>query len=49
MWFEDAREADDVDLVEIVDGKVLRRADGKLMKPLGWQPPDIAGALGIDQ
>ncbi len=82
---EDAREADDVDLVEmvdafhditviayggaletagsvgarraadevtrsnlakIVDGKVLRRSDSKILKPDGWQPPDIAGALG---
>lgn len=23
-----------------------RRADGKTMKPEGWQPPDIAGVLG---
>ena len=84
---EDAREADDVDLVEmvdafhditviayggaletagsvgarraadevtrsnlakIVDGKVLRRSDSKILKPDGWQPPDIAGALGLD-
>lgn len=83
---EDAREADDVDLVEmvdafhditviafggaletagsvgarraadevtrsnlskIVDGNVLRRADGKISKPPGFVPPDIAGALGL--
>ena len=22
-----------------------RRADGKILKPLGWQPPDIAGTI----
>ena len=32
-------------LAKIVDGKVLRRADGKIQKPEGFQPPDIAGAL----
>lgn len=26
-----------------------RRADGKVLKPDGWQPPDIAGALGIER
>ena len=46
------RAADEVtrsNLAKVVDGKVLRRADGKLLKPGGWQPPDIAGALGIPQ
>lgn len=27
------------------DGKVLRREDGKILKPLGWTPPDIKGIL----
>jgi predicted HAD superfamily Cof-like phosphohydrolase len=27
------------------DGTVLRRADGKVEKPSGWTPPDIAGIL----
>jgi predicted HAD superfamily Cof-like phosphohydrolase len=27
------------------DGTVRRRADGKVLKPEGWQPPDIAAAL----
>lgn len=31
------------------DGEVIRRADGKVLKPEGWQPPDIAGVLGIDR
>lgn len=22
-----------------------RRADGKVMKPIGWRPPDIEGVL----
>lgn len=30
---------------KLVDGKVLRRADGKIQKPEGWQPADIAGIL----
>lgn len=27
------------------DGKVLRREDGKILKPEGWQPPDIEKAV----
>jgi hypothetical protein len=27
------------------DGKPLKRADGKVIKPEGWQPPDIEAAL----
>jgi predicted HAD superfamily Cof-like phosphohydrolase len=27
------------------DGKPIKRADGKVIKPEGWQPPDIASAL----
>jgi predicted HAD superfamily Cof-like phosphohydrolase len=30
---------------KLVDGKVLRREDGKIKKPEGWQPADIAGIL----
>ena len=29
-------------MAKLVDGKVLRRADGKVMKPEGWQPPQLA-------
>lgn len=29
------------------DGEVKRRADGKVIKPEGWTPPDIARALGL--
>lgn len=32
-------------LAKIVDGKVLKREDGKVIKPEGWTPPDIAGVL----
>lgn len=27
------------------DGKPIKRADGKVIKPEGWQPPNIAAAL----
>jgi predicted HAD superfamily Cof-like phosphohydrolase len=27
------------------DGTALRRADGKVLKPAGWRPPDVAGVL----
>ena len=27
------------------DGKPIRREDGKVLKPEGWTPPDIEGAL----
>jgi hypothetical protein len=32
-------------MAKLVDGKVLRRADGKVLKPEGWVAPDIAGVL----
>lgn len=25
------------------------RADGKVLKPAGWQPPDVAGLLGVNR
>lgn len=28
-------------MAKLVDGKVLRREDGKVMKPEGWTPPNI--------
>lgn len=28
-----------------VTGKVIKRDDGKVLKPEGWQPPNIASAL----
>src|SRR5574338_275848 len=35
-------------LAKIVDGQVIRRSDGKILKPEAWTPPDIAGALNGD-
>lgn len=32
-------------MAKLVDGKVIRRADGKIQKPEGWTPPDIKGVL----
>ena len=29
-------------MAKLVDGKVLRREDGKVMKPEGWTPPQLA-------
>ena len=32
-------------MAKLVDGKVIRREDGKVQKPEGWMPPDIKGVL----
>ena len=32
-------------MAKLVDGKVLRRSDGKIQKPEGWAPPDIEKIL----
>jgi len=32
-------------MAKLVDGKVRRRADGKILKPDGWTPPDTKGAV----
>jgi hypothetical protein len=34
-------------MAKLVDGKVIRREDGKVLKPAGWTPPDIAGAMDL--
>ena len=31
--------------VNATTGKVVRRKDGKILKPDGWTPPDISGVL----
>ena len=31
------------------DGRPILRADGKVLKPEDWQPPDIGGVLGIQK
>lgn len=30
---------------KLIDGKVIRREDGKIKKPDGWKPADIEGIL----
>ena len=32
-------------MAKLVDGKPLKREDGKVIKPVGWTAPDIAGVL----
>ena len=32
-------------MAKLIDGKVIRREDGKIKKPEGWQPANIAGIL----
>lgn len=32
-------------MAKLHDGKVKRRADGKILKPEGWKPPDIKALL----
>ena len=32
-------------MAKLVDGKVIRREDGKVLKPQDWQPPNVAQFL----
>lgn len=32
--------------VDPVSGRVARREDGKILKPQGWEAPNVAGVLG---
>lgn len=32
-------------MAKLVDGKVIRRSDGKVQKPEGWTPPDVKSVL----
>ena len=32
-------------MAKLVDGKPVRRDDGKILKPDGWKPPDIKSIL----
>jgi predicted HAD superfamily Cof-like phosphohydrolase len=34
----------ETNMAKVRDG-VIRRADGKILKPEGWQPPDVIGAI----
>ena len=46
LWYEVQR-SNEAKAIEQPDGKfkVVRRPDGKILKPEGWTPPDIAGVL----
>jgi predicted HAD superfamily Cof-like phosphohydrolase len=32
-------------MAKLVDGKVIRRSDGKVQKPEGWTPPNVKSVL----
>ena len=34
-------------MAKLVDGKALYREDGKVIKPEGWTPPDIATVMKV--
>ena len=34
--------------IDLVTGKVKKREDGKILKPEGWQPPDLVSCLKKD-
>lgn len=46
LW-DEVQRSNEAKAIEQPDGsfKVVRRADGKILKPPGWTPPDIAGVL----
>lgn len=46
VW--DAVQAANMAKVDPLTGKVIKRADGKVLKPEGWTPPDIAGILASE-
>jgi predicted HAD superfamily Cof-like phosphohydrolase len=41
VWSEGARS----NLAKIVDGKVIKNENGKVMKPEGWTPPDFKSII----
>jgi predicted HAD superfamily Cof-like phosphohydrolase len=43
VW--DAIQAANMQKVDAATGKVRKREDGKILKPAGWTPPDIARIL----
>lgn len=45
IYDEAFREVHRSNMAKLVDGKVLRREDGKVMKPSDWQPPELAQFL----
>lgn len=43
LWDEVMRS--NMSKVDTTTGKVVRRKDGKILKPTAWSPPDIKGVL----
>jgi predicted HAD superfamily Cof-like phosphohydrolase len=41
VWDEVQR----ANMAKCIDGRLVMRDDGKILKPDGWTPPDIGGAL----
>lgn len=35
----------EANMAKLADGKPLRRADGKVVKPDGWRPPDLSALV----
>lgn len=46
VWAE--VQASNMAKIDPVTGKVRKRADGKVLKPEGWQPPNVRRALGLE-
>lgn len=40
IWEEGAKS--NLSKIDVVSGKVIRREDGKILKPEGWTPPNFA-------
>lgn len=41
------KEVHNSNMAKLVDGKPVRRDDGKILKPEGWQPPNIKQFIGV--
>jgi predicted HAD superfamily Cof-like phosphohydrolase len=39
------REVHGTNMAKLIDGKLRYRDDGKILKPEGWRPPDVASVL----
>lgn len=46
IWDEVARS--NLAKIDPLSGTVLKREDGKVIKPAGWQKPNIRGCLSLD-
>ena len=45
IYDHDFNEVHRSNMAKLVDGKVIRRDDGKVLKPEGWQPPQLSQFL----